>query len=166
MVSRFFYPMTLMQKVSNQCVLDWYKAWNRRDWEAVAQLLDARFSFEDTALRQCLEGKYAFLRLCRQYTQAFPDGAIDVTRAIHSGAPPFEIITVEYALRGRQDGVFLDFPATHRKVEILRCDVLYFEHQRLMHCRSYGDLYHVLKELEHIPSVTSQGFSPRVVKTN
>lgn len=140
--------------VTHEQILDWYAAWNRRDWSAVSELLADRFALDDIALQRSVHGKADYLRHAKALAEAFPDGAIKIERVVGSGGEG-ELVLVEYALAGTQSGHWGVFPPSHRRAKMFFCDLLRFEYGKLASCISYTDLYGPLCQLGHVISAAS-----------
>jgi steroid delta-isomerase-like uncharacterized protein len=137
--------------VSHDEIRDWYEAWNRRDWAGVERLLGDNFVLRDQALKHTLHGKSDYLHYAKAWAEAFPDGVLKLDR-IYGGKDTGDLVVVEYTGTGTQSGHWGLFPPSNRKVTMRFCDLLRFEHDRIVGCTTYTDLYGPLCELGHVAS--------------
>ncbi len=141
--------MIVTGRVSHEDIQNWYGAWNRRDWQGVALLLAESFELEDVALGRTIHGTQDYLKYSMAWASAFPDGTLKIERMIGSGNRG-ESVVVEYSSQGVQSGAWGAFAPSQRHTVIRFCDILRFEHDRLISCRTYGDYYQALRELGHL----------------
>ena len=141
-------PMT--GRVGHDDIQEWYEAWNRRDWEAVAGLLSSSVLIEDIALGKAVYGTKDYLHYARQWARIFPDGRLKIDRLSGSGNRG-EPMIVEYSCEGTQLGPWGIFEPSPRKTVIRFCDILRFKYDRIATCTTYGDYYRALRDLGHLP---------------
>jgi len=130
-------------------IRQWYLAWNNRDWGAVESILHRDCDIEDVVLERRMEGKANYLRYALEFVHAFPAGRIVVDRIFGTGRNG-EFVAVEYRMKGTQDGTFAGFPPSKRMTEFRMCDILEFQNDLLIRCRTYMDLYGALVGLGHV----------------
>ena len=135
--------------VSHEDIQEWYKAWNRRDWNAVASLLSNSVRVEDVALGHVLQGISEYLRYARIWAGVFRDGKLKIDRLSGSGNHG-EPVIVEYSCEGTQGGQWGIFAPSPSKTLIRFCDLLRFKDDRIAMCTTYGDYYRALQDLGHL----------------
>lgn len=141
--------MQVGNEVTHKQVLDWYDAWNHRDWQAVEQQLASEFTCVDHVFRRAVGGKDHYLKYAREFAEGFPDGKITVDRIVGAGRNG-EVMIVEYRQKGTQTGHLGLFAPTSLRCEFHFCDLLRFHNGKLVGCTTYGDLYGPLSDLGHI----------------
>lgn len=130
-------PVTTPSGVSREFLLSWYEAWNRRDWDFFLHFLSDRFVLEEMSFGTRHDGKIQHLNYLKSWAQTIPDGKIRVERISGSGLYG-ETILVEYILTGTRP-----IPPSNQLATLHFCDLLRFEHDRLVFCRSYSDVHRV-----------------------
>lgn len=110
--------MQMAPCVDPHLIQEWYAAWNRRDWDAIESSLADFFVLEDMALGRIVHGKREYLDYSREYADSFPEGHVKLDRIL-SGAGG--VVVAEYSLEGTRF-----------------CDILKYEHGKLVSCRTYG----------------------------
>jgi steroid delta-isomerase-like uncharacterized protein len=127
---------------------DYFEAWNRRDFDRIAELVadDAEIiDFDGTVDR----GPAGAREQSERYAAAFPDGKLEIKQIVTSG----ETAVAELIGRGTNDGPFGDVPATHKQVELPFCDVLTIRNGKVVRDRQYGDTATMLQQLGLMPEM-------------
>jgi steroid delta-isomerase-like uncharacterized protein len=141
--------MVMTSCISHEQICDWYRAWNRRDWDQVTDLLAEHFICEDLALRRTIRGKVDYLNYAKAWVKTFSDGAIKVDRILGSSLTG-HVVVVEYRFKGTQSGPLTGFEASQREAEFDFVDILRFHNEKLVSCRTYTDFSRPLLELGHL----------------
>lgn len=113
-----------------------YDAWNRRDWDAVANGLDAGVEWFHATRRELVRGKEAVVALLRSSADAFPDARIHV-RGLHVNG---DFVIAEWSVelatarRGKRGSVV--------------SEVQVFSGEKCVRGTSYGDVITMLLDGE------------------
>ncbi|MBI3544943.1 MAG: ester cyclase [Deltaproteobacteria bacterium] len=138
-------------RVSKEDLIAWYEAWGRRDWDRVGAFLGRGFVACDVALGVELRGRAEYLRYAKAWAHAFPDATLKLDRLLGVSPSGGDLAVVEYSGTGTQQGPWVGFPPSRRKVTMRFCDLMRFEHDKLVQLTTYSDLYAPLRELGHVP---------------
>jgi steroid delta-isomerase-like uncharacterized protein len=116
-----------------------YEAWNRRDFDTMADLATPDCEILLVSSGDILRGPEGARRYGTMWADAFPDGSITIDRVIPSG----ETVVVEFTGRGTHTGDLATpmgvFPATGRSVTLQACDVYEFRDGKVRSQHAYLD---------------------------
>jgi predicted ester cyclase len=124
-----------------------YEYWNERDFERLAGLVavDGEVLVEGSGAR--FRGPPGAIEYSRIWTDAFPDGRIDINHMIAAG----DFVAVELTGRGTHTGPLRStsgtIPATGRSVTLDICDVLEIHGEHIRAIRSYLDSGSLLMQI-------------------
>lgn len=99
------------------------EAWNRRDFDYIAEHTAPDALLTDAGSGQTWSGREGTLQYNTMWADAFPDGKITIDRIIEAG----DTVVVEYTGHGTHTGPMVTsggtVPATGREVTLRFCDV-------------------------------------------
>lgn len=116
-----------------------YEAWNRRDFDTMANLTAPDAEIVLVGSGDILRGPEGARKYGTMWADAFPDGSITIERVIPSG----ETVAVELTGRGTHTGDLVTpmgvFPATGKSVTLQLCDVYEFRDGKVRSQHAYMD---------------------------
>lgn len=135
-----------MPTTSNaQAALGLFEAWERRDFDAAAELVAENVTFEDHPSGRTLTGRREFLEWFESWTTACTDSTVSPT-VLDAG----QHAVIQGVWGGTNDGPFGPFPATGRRVEVPFANVMRFDEDgRVAHGEAYYDQLGLLIQLGH-----------------
>jgi steroid delta-isomerase-like uncharacterized protein len=118
-------------------------AWNRRDWQAIRNLLHPDYSYTAGDGKEMTGGPEAGVKVGQMYAQAFPDATLEVRHVYVQG----NTAVAEMVGRGTHQGPLMGVAPTNRKVEITICNVVEMRDGKAYREREYMDMLHMLTQL-------------------
>lgn len=118
---------------------NFYEAYNRRDWQALASLLAPTVEWFHAGRGERIQGVEAVTALLRGSAEAFPEALVEV-RAVHEGGAT---VTTEWSYTSAREKQ----PARGTPVA-QACDVKEIRDGKLVRGATYGDTLQMLLELE------------------
>lgn len=118
---------------------NFYEAYNRRDWQALASLLAPTVEWFHAGRGERIQGVEAVTALLRGSAEAFPEALVEV-RAVHEGGAT---VTTEWSYTSAREKQ----PARGTPVA-QACDVQEIRNGKLVRGATYGDTLQMLLELE------------------
>lgn len=116
-----------------------YEAWNRRDFDTLANLTAADAEIVLVGSGDILRGPEGARKYGTMWADAFPDGTTTIDRVIVSG----DTVAVEFTGRGTHTGDLATpmgvFPATGKSVTMQLCDVYEFRDGKVRSQHAYFD---------------------------
>jgi steroid delta-isomerase-like uncharacterized protein len=116
-----------------------YEAWNRRDFDTLANLTDPDGEIVVVGSGATFRGVEGAHQYSKMWADAFPDGSITVDRCIAAG----ETVVVEFTGRGTHTGDLVTqmgaFPATGKSITLQMCDVYEFRDGKVHSQHNYMD---------------------------
>jgi steroid delta-isomerase-like uncharacterized protein len=128
-----------------QAALGLFEAWERRDFDAVAELVAEDVTFDDYPAGRTLTGRLEFLEWFKSWTVACTDSTVS-PKVLDAG----DHAVIQGVWVGTNDGPFGPFPATGRRVEVPFAGVMRFDHQgQIAHGEAYYNQLSMLIQLGH-----------------
>lgn len=128
-------------------VRDLFRAWNDRDYDAIAGSVAPDCTLTDQGSGRKLEGPQEFTRLARAMFDAMPDGRFTLDRLTAQG----DTVVVEYTASGTQTGDLVlhagTVPATGRSITVHACDIYEIRDGRIQEGRAYLDTGAIMSQL-------------------
>ena len=116
-----------------------YEAWNRRDFDTMADLAAPDSEILLIGSGEVLRGPEGARKYGTMWADAFPDGSITIDRVIPAG----DTVVVEFTGRGTHTGDLATpmgvFPATGRSITLQLCDVYEFRDGKVRSQHAYMD---------------------------
>ena len=127
-------------------------AFNARDWTTHGDLLAEDVVMEIPGTGERHEGREAVSAGERAWTEAFPDGRIDIDHLAVAG----DVVVAEYTGTGTHTGPLQgpdgEIPATGRHGSLKLCDVYVIRDGRIAELREYYDTLALLTQLGLMPA--------------
>lgn len=124
-----------------------YEAWNRRDFDMIAQACTPETVITDVGSGATFRGPDGAIAYNTAWADGFPDGQITVDRLIDAG----DTVVAEFTGRGTQTGPLVGpggtIAPTGRSVTLHLCDVLEVGDGKLRSQRAYHDSGALLTQL-------------------
>ncbi len=133
---------------SEDVVRAYFDALNERDYEKVAALFSDDCEFVSVASGARFTGTDSMLHGLREFSEAFPDWAVEVSNVVASG----RYVATEWKTSGTQQGVFRGESPTGIHFRRDGCSVAEVEEGRIVRYRDYYDRSTLLEQLG-LPSV-------------
>ncbi len=130
-----------------------FEAWNVRDVNRYATLLDEGHVWETDTLPQTIRGRDAARHAMQMYMTAFPDLHFDIEQMIVSG----QYVVTRWRATGTHRGELMGIAPTHRAVDVHGCTVNEIKNGRSAHVWVYWDTGHLLRQLGVLSSPPKQG---------
>lgn len=128
-------------------VRDLFRAWNDRDYDAIAGAVAPDCTLIDKGSGRKLEGPEGFTWLAKTLFNAMPDGTFALDRVTSQG----DTVVVEYTGSGTQTGDLAlhvgTVPATGRHVTLHACDIYEIKDGRIQEGRAYLDTGAIMSQL-------------------
>ena len=122
------------------------EAWNRRDFEGAVRAFAENVTFTDSAQNRTLRGRNEYRQWLENWAKSFSDGRITNPRYHDAG----DTVIVEFTGEGTNDGPFLTYAPTRKRVSIPFCEIWRFDNQgRVISGAGYYDVYTLLTQLGH-----------------
>jgi steroid delta-isomerase-like uncharacterized protein len=123
------------------------EAWNRRDFDYIAECTAPDGVLTDAGTGQTWQGPEGGRRYNKMWADAFPDGQITIERIVESG----EVVVIQYTGRGTHTGPLVTsmgtVPATGRSVTLRFCDVHEVRNGKVQTQTTYGDSGSLMAQL-------------------
>ena len=126
----------------------YFDALNERDYEHVAALFSEDCEFVSVPSGVKFTGTDSMLRGLREFSEAFPDWAVEVVNMVASG--PY--VATEWKTTGTQQGMFRGESPTGIRFRRDGCSVAEVEDGRIVRYRDYYDRVTLFEQLG-LPSV-------------
>ena len=124
-----------------------FDAWEKRDFDAIAQLMADDVAFIDAPRQQTIKGKSAVREWYASWAEACPDAVAGGNVIAASG----DTVTVEGVYAGTNTGPFGPLPATGRSVSMPWANVLRFGSDgKIVGGAAYYDQFTILTQLGHV----------------
>ncbi|MFC9292431.1 ester cyclase [Streptomyces sp. NPDC057052] len=128
-------------------VRDLFRAWNERDYDAIAGSVSQDCTLVEEGSGRTLKGPEGFTRLARAMFDAMPDGTFTLDHLTSQG----DTVVVEYTGSGTQTGDLVlhagTVPATGREVTVHACDIYEVEDDKIKRGRAYLDTGAIMSQL-------------------
>jgi steroid delta-isomerase-like uncharacterized protein len=129
-----------------QAALELFEAWERRDFDAAAELVADNIAFQDHPAQRAINGRREFLDWHESWAKAATDSTAS-PRLLDAG----DQAVILGVWRGTNDGQFGPFPATGRRVDVPFVFVANFDDQgRIAGGGAYYDYMTMLVQLGHM----------------
>jgi predicted ester cyclase len=126
-----------------------HQAFNRRDFEAIANTLIEEVVYLDRARENTFRGKKEFKAFMQGWVTAFPDAQITEPTYIDAG----DAVIAQFLGRGTNDGPFGPFGPTGKPVRFHFCEILRFNEKGLVVSGdAYYDQLSIMIQLGHVPA--------------
>ena len=123
-----------------------HQAFNRRDFNAVVNLMTEDFTYEDRARGVTFSGRAGFKEFMQAWVAAFSDAAVSEPTYIDGG----KIVVAEFVGRGTNDGLMGPLPVTGRSMNLHFCEVMRFnDHGQIVSGAAYYDQLSIMVQLGH-----------------
>lgn len=124
-----------------------HQAFNRRDYQAVVNLMNKKVRYEDRARGIDFTGRVGFTEFMEGWTTALSDAAVTSPTYIDGG----DTVVALFRGRGTQDGPLGPLPSTGRKLDLAFCEIMRFDAQgQIVSGELYYDQMTLLTQLGHI----------------
>jgi steroid delta-isomerase-like uncharacterized protein len=124
-----------------------YEAWEKRDFDALAETLADGVSFNDATSGRVIEGKADVKDFYASWAVACPDSVAGATVVAASD----DTVAIEGVWAGTNTGPFGPLPATGRSVSMPWANVLHFDPDgRIIGGAAYANLLPVMIQLGHM----------------
>ena len=100
-----------------------HDAFNRRDFDGVANVLSDQFIYDDRARGTTFKGRTGFKEFMQAWVTAFSDAAVTEPTYIDGG----DIVVATFLGTGTNDGRFGDAPATGKRMALPFCEIMRFD---------------------------------------
>ncbi|MFE0511687.1 ester cyclase [Streptomyces sp. NPDC058964] len=128
-------------------VRDLFKAWNDRDYDAIAGAVAPDCTLVEEGSGRTLQGPEGFTKLAKALFDAMPDGKFRLDHLTAQG----DTVVVEYTGDGTQTGDLVlhagTVPATGRHVTVHACDIYEVKDGKVQEARAYLDTGAILSQL-------------------
>ena len=128
---------------SEDVVRAYFDALNERDYEQAAALFSDDCEFVSVASGVKFTGTDSMLHGLREFTEAFPDWAVEVANVVASG--PY--VSTEWRTTGTHEGEFRGESPTGIRFRREGCSVAEVEDGRIVRYRDYYDRATLLEQL-------------------
>ncbi len=128
---------------SEDVVRAYFDALNDRDYEKVAALFAEDCEFVSVASGARFTGTDSMLHGLREFSEAFPDWAVEVANVVASG----RYVATEWKTSGTQQGMFRGESPTGIRFRRDGCSVAEVEGERIVRYRDYYDRATLLEQL-------------------
>jgi steroid delta-isomerase-like uncharacterized protein len=118
------------------------ESWNSRDFKRYKELLHAEYSYTGGDGKE-MKGPDAGVTIARMYAGAFPDGRLEIKRVFIQG----NTAVAEMVGRGTHKGELMGVAPTHRRIEILICNVVELRDGKVYREREYMDMLTIMSQL-------------------
>jgi len=135
--------MVMAEKENLQLVRESFDAWNARDPDEYAKLLDEGYIQESDTLPLPINGRDAAREVMQMYLIAFPDLHLDVEQLMTSG----DYVMVRWTATGTQRGELMGIPATNRPGVVRGCSIVEVRRGHVVREWVYWDTGHLLRQL-------------------
>lgn len=125
------------------------EAFNTHDLDEVMRFFADEVTSTDHAQRQTMKSKDAIRAWNQAWLDAYPDGQLEVVQCVGMG----EWTVARFVGRGTDTGGLAGFPPTNRRTELSLCDLARWEGGVIVEEHIYYDVYGLLSELGHVPSL-------------
>ena len=123
-----------------------HQAFNRRDFDAVVNLLTEDFSYEDRPRGVTFTGRTGFREFMQGWVAAFSNATVSEPTYIDGG----KIVVAEFVGRGTNDGPLGPLPATGRPMNVRFCEIMRFNDQgQIVSGAAYYDQLSMMVQLGH-----------------
>jgi steroid delta-isomerase-like uncharacterized protein len=136
-----------------------HQAFNRRDFDAVAEMLTEDFTYEDRARGLTFTGRAGFKEFMQGWAAAFSDARVSEPTYADAG----DVVIAQFTGLGTNDGSLGPLPATGRTMAVPFCEVLHFNERGLADSGAvYYDQLTMLTQLGHAqPTAAGTSSGPR-----
>jgi steroid delta-isomerase-like uncharacterized protein len=125
-----------------------HKAFNRRDFDAIAAMLADGFVYLDTARNVTFKGRDEFKTWLKAWAGAFSNAEVVEPQYLEAGDTVISMFTG----RGKNDGQFGPLPATGKSMVNAFCEMMTFNKAgKITSGRIYYDQLSILIQLGHVP---------------
>ena len=128
---------------SEDVVRAYFEALNGRDYERAAGAFSDDCEFVSVPSGVRFTGTASMLHGLREFAEAFPDWAVEVSNVVASG--PY--VAVEWKTTGTHEGVFRGASPTGIRFRREGCSVAEVEDERIVRYRDYYDRATLLEQL-------------------
>jgi steroid delta-isomerase-like uncharacterized protein len=126
-----------------------HQAFNRRDFEAIANTLTEDVIYRDRARDTVFRGKTEFTAFMQGWVTAFSDAQISEPTYIDAG----DAVIAQFSGQGTNDGPLGPFGATGKPVKFHFCEILHFNEKGLVVSGdAYYDQLSIMIQLGHVPA--------------
>ncbi|MEX0781387.1 MAG: ester cyclase [Dehalococcoidia bacterium] len=129
-------------------------AWNRRDWDAFRAALhptDYTYMGGDGVVQR---GVDAGVAVGQTYATAFPDGRLDITRALSCQG---NVALIEFTVTGTHTGPLLGIAPTGKRVSLPVCNVAEIRDDKIVNEHEYLDSLAMFVQLGVVNDPTAAG---------
>jgi steroid delta-isomerase-like uncharacterized protein len=130
-----------------QLARELYDAWNRRDYDRLADLVAPDGQIIVVGSGDTYEGPDGSRQYNKMWADGFPDGEITIDRVIATE----DCAVVEFTGRGTHTGTLVtpmgSIPATGKSVTLQLCDVTEFDGDKVRSQRTYFDTGSLMAQL-------------------
>jgi steroid delta-isomerase-like uncharacterized protein len=119
------------------------EAWNRRNFEAMRELLDPEYSYTGGDGKQHEGGPDTGIAIAQMYAVAFPDGRLEVQRVYTQG----DTAIAEMTARGTHGGELMGNAPTGKAVEITICNIMELRNGKIHREREYMDMLTLMSQV-------------------
>jgi steroid delta-isomerase-like uncharacterized protein len=131
-----------------------HRAFNRRDFDAVAARMVDGFTYRDNARGMTYEGREGFKQFMSIWVSAFSNAEVCEPTYINGG----DVVVAQFRGRGVNDGGMGPFRATGRAMDLPMCEILWFDADgRILSGAIYYDVMTMLTQLGIAPSPAPTG---------
>ncbi|MFR0355159.1 ester cyclase [Streptomyces sediminimaris] len=128
-------------------VRDLFRAWNDRDYDAIAGSVAQDCTLVEEGSGRTLQGPEGFTQLAKAMFDAMPDGKFTLDHLTSQG----DTVVVEYTGSGTQTGDLAlhagTVPATGRHVTVHACDIYEVHDGKIQEGRAYLDTGAIMSQL-------------------
>jgi steroid delta-isomerase-like uncharacterized protein len=126
-----------------------HRAFNRRDFDAVAARMADGFTYQDHARGMTYEGREGFKQFMKIWVSAFSNAEVCEPTYIDGG----DVVVAQFRGRGVNDGGMGPFRPTGRAMDLPFCEMLWFDESgRILRGAIYYDVMTMLMQLGIAPS--------------
>ena len=123
-----------------------HHAFNKRDFDAVVNLMTEDFTYEDHPRGVTFTGRTGFREFMQGWVAAFSNAAVSEPTYIDGG----KIVVAEFVGRGTNDGPMGPLPATGRPMNVQFCEIMRFNDQgQIVSGAAYYDQLSIMAQLGH-----------------
>lgn len=126
------------------------EAFNRRDMDAIVNAYSEDITSTDHAQNQTIESVDGIRSWNQAWMDAFSDGRIEDVDCFGVD----DRTVARFVGRGTNDGPLGPFEATNARAELALCDVARWRDGKIVEQHIYYDMYGMLAQLGHVPTMT------------
>ncbi len=121
-----------------------HDAFNRRDFDAVANVIAEGFTYEDHARGATFKGREGFKQFMQGWVDSFSNAAVTEPTYIDGG----NVVVAEFVGLGINDGPLGSTPPTGRAMNVPFCEIMRFDHRgQIVSGGAYYDQQTILTQL-------------------